>query len=70
MAVSLRLTKAEDQRRSSARRSAHGISKSAYLRQCLAERLKTEKAQPSAYELGKDFIRRRSERRHRFSGKC
>jgi hypothetical protein len=55
MAVSLRLTKAEEQALERFARRA-GVSKSEYLRQCLAARLKIERAQSSAYELGKDLF--------------
>lgn len=55
MAVSLRLTKAEDLGLERAARRA-GVSKSEYLRQCLAARLQAERLQSSAYELGKDLF--------------
>jgi hypothetical protein len=55
MAVSLRLTKAEERALERSARRA-GVSKSKYLRQCLAARLKAEQAQSSAYELGKDLF--------------
>ncbi len=55
MAVSLRLTPAEEEALKRAARRA-GVSKSEYLRQCLAERLRTERLRSSAYELGKDLF--------------
>lgn len=55
MVVSLRLTKAEEQALSRSARQA-GVSKSEFLRQCLAARLQAEAKQPSLYESGKDLF--------------
>ena len=55
MAISVRLTKAEEAALERSARRA-GVTKSEYLRQCLAARLQAEKAQSSAYELGKDLF--------------
>lgn len=55
MTVSLRLTKAEEAALERSARRA-GVSKSEFLRQCLAARLQAEKTQSSAYELGKDLF--------------
>jgi hypothetical protein len=55
MAISLRLTPAEDKKLTSAARRA-GISKSEYLRQCLKARLVAEETHSWAYELGKDLF--------------
>ena len=55
MAVSLRLTPAEEKSLAQAARRA-GISKSEYLRQCLNARLIAEQSHSWAYELGKDLF--------------
>lgn len=55
MAVSLRLTPAEEKALTRAARRA-GISKSEYLRQCLIYRLDVEKSHSWAYEVGKDLF--------------
>jgi len=55
MAVSLRLTAAEEKALAIAARRA-GISKSQYLRQCLTARLVAEQSHSWAYELGKDLF--------------
>jgi hypothetical protein len=55
MVVSLRLTKAEERALTQSARRA-GVSKSEYLRQCLAVRLRSEVEQPSLYESGKDLF--------------
>jgi len=55
MAVSLRLTPAEEQALKRAARKA-GVSKSEYLRQCLTARLQIEQSHSWAYELGKDLF--------------
>jgi hypothetical protein len=55
MAVSLRLSRAEELALDRAARTA-GVSKSEYIRQCLAARLAEEGRQSSAYELGKDLF--------------
>jgi hypothetical protein len=55
MAVSLRLTRSEELALERSARRA-GVSKSEYLRQCLAARLNAEREQSTAYELGKDLF--------------
>ncbi len=55
MAVSLRLSPAEEKSLAQAARRA-GISKSEYLRQCLIYRLEVEKSHSWAYEVGKDLF--------------
>lgn len=55
MAVSLRLSPAEEKSLAQAARRA-GISKSEYLRQCLIYRLEVEKSHSWAYEEGKDLF--------------
>ena len=55
MAVSLRLTKAQEKALTRAARRA-GITKSQYLRQCLTARLVAEETHSWAYELGKDLF--------------
>jgi hypothetical protein len=55
MAVSLRLTPAEEKALAVAARRA-GVSKSEYLRQCLIYRLDVEKSHSWAYEVGKDLF--------------
>jgi hypothetical protein len=55
MTVSLRLSKAEDSALTRAAARA-GVSKSEFLRQCLAARLNAEPRKGTAYELGKDLF--------------
>jgi hypothetical protein len=55
VAISLRLTPAEEKALNRAARNA-GISKSEYLRQCLIYRLDVEKTHSWAYEVGKDLF--------------
>jgi hypothetical protein len=55
MAVSIRLSPAEEHALELAAQRA-GVSKSEYLRQCLATRLNAERARSMAYELGKDLF--------------
>jgi len=55
MAISLRLTPAEEKALTRAARRM-GITKSEYIRQCLIYRLEVEKSHSWAYEVGKDLF--------------
>jgi len=53
--VSLRLSKQLEQWLSRAARMA-GVSKSAFVRQCIEDRKQSDESRPTAYELGKDLF--------------
>jgi predicted transcriptional regulator len=68
MTVSFRLDD-ELARQLEAAARKHGVSKSEYVRQCLADRLAREGSQPTAWELGRHLFGRYRSGRRRSSEK-